>query len=108
MMAQRICLLDERESPMGAHGFDKLSCDKWRFPLPGALGRRPLQMLVQKVVRSLAVDLVRAVEPFNGAAVTDLEPGLIEVLHLGVFEADFFIDPHAVEVAPLDHKRAGS
>src|SRR5262249_41246377 len=43
----------------------------------------PLQALRQKLERAFAVDRVRAVEPVDGAAVGQLQAGVVEELHLG-------------------------
>src|SRR5438552_1487270 len=50
---------------------------------PIALPFRPIQVLVQKIERSFAVDGVRADEPFDLAAVAQAESSFIEIADLG-------------------------
>src|SRR5258706_341476 len=62
-------------------------------------------MLVQEIVRSLTIDCVWADEPFNLAAIHQLEPGLVEILHLGELEADLLIEADPVKMTALHHER---
>src|SRR5437879_1097709 len=76
---------------------------------------RPVQMFVQKVKRSFAVDGVRADEPFDlavvaqasvaQASVAQAEAGFVEVAHLGELVADGFVGGDAVKMAALHHER---
>src|SRR6185436_11218615 len=80
--------------------------DSW-FPFLRLLRLWPPQMLVQKRKRAHTVDLVRADEIFDLAAVGHFELDVVDPLDLGVFGGDALIDADAVEVAALDHEGAG-
>src|SRR5262245_30808750 len=67
---------------------------------------RPVQELVQEIIRALTVDGVRADEPFDRAVIHQLQARLIQVPHLGELEPHLLIDADAIEMAALHHERA--
>jgi len=67
---------------------------------------RPVQMLVQKLVGSLAVDRMRPDEPFDFGPVADLQLSRIEISDFSVFVSDPVVFADTVEVASFHHKRS--
>ena len=72
-----------------------------------ALRLRPLQVLVQKLERALAVDLVEAVEEFDDGAVAEAER-VVHPADFGVFVGDPFVGSDTVPVRPFDNERRGA
>src|SRR5262245_30521881 len=87
-------------SPVGRSSLDVLLLSIYS---PSAF--RPVQVLVQEIERSLAVDRVRADEPFDLATVREAQLRRVQVADLGELVADRLVRGDAVEVAALHHER---
>jgi cytochrome oxidase Cu insertion factor (SCO1/SenC/PrrC family) len=73
---------------------------------PAGLPPGPIQLPIEELERTDAMDGVGSVEELDVGAIGDAQPG-VEAADLGVFVRHPFVGRHAVPVTAFDHERAG-